>query len=274
MDTGLNPALLPKDAVLSGRSFLRSASETQWCEPENPHASAVARTILASVPQTRFVSARILDRAGELDDLAVVAEAFQWVADQRERLGISLVCCAIADLTHNQSDLAYRGTALQRSLGELRAAGVITVMPAGNFRMTRPGDGMPWPAILREVVSVGALTTGAPSPLPAALMSRETGQSEGRPAARDAGAGCLTLAPTSQRLRRSDPSPCHTTLFALPREPGQTSGACAAVVGALAAIALQTPQASSEECLEYLLARCVPLQDEEGRTWRAMPAAL
>jgi len=96
-----------------------------------------------------------------------------------------------------------------------------------RFRLAQP-QGMAWPAILREVISVGALD----------------------------GTGLHFL---SQRLHESHGSGCRTTLFATPAPPGDTSGAAARIAGRLAALGGD---------VDRLLTETTPVRDDaDGLVW-------
>jgi len=121
----------------------------------------------------------------------------------------------------------------------------VTVAPAGNgFRAARrwSEQGMAWPAILREIVSVGALT-----------MDR--------------------LADNSQRLHVDHGGDCRTTLFAEPLELPDTSGAAAVVAGRLAGLQVELPHATVDELVAGLLGQCREVQDEDGTFWQALMRA-
>lgn len=225
LDTGLLPGRIPADAVVDRVNFAGDG------EAGSPHGTAVATTILAECPDAKLVVVRVLDDRGWLRSPDGVEAAFAWIAGQRPT-GPAVVCTAFGDMFHHRSDAEFRGSPVARDIADLKARGIPTVAAAGNmyprFRQAQP-QGMAWPAILREVISVGALDEdGAPHFL-------------------------------SQRLHESHGSGCHTTLFATPAPPGDTSGAAARVAGRLAALWAD---------VERLLAPARPVRDgETGLAW-------
>jgi hypothetical protein len=102
---------------------------------------------------------------------------------------------------------------------------------------------MAWPAILREVVSVGAVERRA---------------------------GLLWLTPTTQRLHSVVGTGCRTTVFTEPGEPGETSGAAAVVAGCLAALVMRDPGLPAEELVRLVLHHRRPAQDDSGLGWAAV----
>lgn len=228
IDTGLPAGAFASGVVAGGINLSGTGDPADIVSPVSRHGGDMAATILAHCPAARLVVLRVLDENGWLLDRQRLDMAFGWVVAQRAELGISVVCAALADDSHQADDGPYAGTPLQSAIAALRKAGVPTVAPAGNlyprFCLAQPG-GMAWPAILRDVVSVAALDPVTPS----------------------------RLHPYSQRLPASTGSPCATTLHELPGAPGQTSGAAAVVAGRLAALRQAFPAASVDE----LLARAV-----------------
>lgn len=192
------------------------------------HGNLVAATALSECPGARLVAVRLMDAAGWVQQEERLEAAFEWIARHADDLGITVICAALADMSHLRSDAPFRDSGLCRVIAELRLRGIATVMPAGNwqarFHAANP-EGMAWPAILREVVSVGALDPDAESPEPHRY---------------------------SQRLRRRPDTGCGTTVFARPGLPGDTSGASAVVAGRIAAIRHSAPSATVAEMLSRL----------------------
>ena len=211
IDTGISPARLENPIMLPGIN-LSGKGEVDDTTDSGKHGTLVAKTILSIAPATRIVPIRLMDRWGNLHDRTQVEEAFAWILENCEALGINIVCATFADCSHATSDAEHRGSRLQQQIAALRERNVLTVAPAGNwyqrFRGQSP-QGMAWPAIIREVISVG-----------------EVEQHEGG----------LRLTTRTQRLHASLGTGCQTTIFAMSGELGNTSGATAVVIGYMAAL--------------------------------------
>ena len=158
------------------------------------------------------------------------------------------MCAAFADHTHRRDDLEHRGSPLQQAISKLRGAGVLTVAPAGNAYEVNSGrnpQGMAWPAILREVVSVGA------------LERRED---------------AFALTSRTQRLQHQPETGCGTTVFVEPGPPGDTSGAAGTLAGWLAREKRRLPRPTMENVLVNLCQAQRGVADPgTGLVWPALP---
>lgn len=246
IDTGIDPHLLDAAVVLPGVN-LSGDGDPDDSTDSHGHGTRVATTILCLAPSTRLVPVRLLNLRGALQPTNTLELAFDWVLRHRSSLGIDIVCAAFADSSHAVSDDRPRNGRLRRQVAELRDRGVATVAAAGNWypeHRARTPQGMAWPAICREVISVGA------------VERRLDG---------------LWLTRTTQRLHRSLGSGCATTVFAVPGEPGETSGAAATIAGCLARLRPSYPAATVDQMIHTLLARQVPAHDDEsGLIWPAV----
>lgn len=240
VDSGVAAGL----AVGSGINLSGDGDAADTADPCG-HGTAVASTILDIAPGTALVSVKVTDRRGVLRDRDRLADAFAWIAEQRARQAIGIVCVALGDQSCLASDAAFRGSPLQQRIAALRAAGVLTLAPAGNWRRLNGEhrEGMVWPAIVREVVSVGAV--------------------ERTPAG-------LRVSATSQRLRMSGETACGTTLFSAAAPPGETSGATAALAGCLARLAQVRPGPAAGILADMVPQLMQPARDDDGGDWPAL----
>ncbi|WP_429497537.1 S8 family serine peptidase [Robbsia andropogonis] len=239
--------------VVAGVDLTRDVPSDDWASSTNAHGSHVAETVLTECPEARLAVVRIIDNNGWLGTQERINAGFAWVLERLDQFGPVVVCAAFGDLFHHRSDASLRDTPLCRTIQSLRDADVLTVTAAGNmyprFRRAQP-QGMAWPAILRETISVGALS-----------IAQTTNS--------------LTFDPFSQRLHASCGTDCATTLFALPGPPGDSSGAAARVAGRLAYLlqtsADKTDAVRSVVLLATLLGETRRLQDSlTGLTWPAL----
>ncbi len=228
IDTGISPERLENPIMLPGIN-LSGEGDADDTTDSGKHGTEVARTILSIAPHTRLVPIRLMDRYGCLHQREKVDEAFEWILENRESLGINIVCATFADFSHSTSDAEYRGSRLQQQIATLRELNVPTVAPVGNwypeFRHKSP-QGMAWPAIIREVISVGE------------VEQRKDG---------------MSLTERTQRLHSSLGTGCQTTVFTTSGEMGNTSGATAVVVGNIAALLGLTPLMEVKRVISILL---------------------
>jgi subtilisin family serine protease len=239
IDSGVDPCAIGSGRLLAGVN-LSGEGEPHETRDESGHGTAVAATILEVATAARIVPVRLMDDRGGLGDREHVTRAFEWVEQWREALGIAIVCAAFADRGQYENDERFRETALARIIAGLRRAGVPTVAPSGNWKPEHPGHGMAWPAILREVVSAGALERGPDG---------------------------LRLTRTTQRLHLRDDTGCRTTVFAEPGPPGETSGAAAVVAGRLAVLRARSPAAPVDELVQAMLAEIAVASEHGSLLW-------
>jgi len=249
VDTGIATDVIPREVILDGINLSGDGASDCLADAQSRHGSAMAATILREAPSAQLVVVKLLDGNGWLRDDERLDAALEWIGRHREALGIGVICAALAKRSHHRRDEPFRDTALRRTIAELRASGVPMVVPAGNWQAHLGGaqpQGMAWPAILREVVSVGAL---------------------------DGPVGSRGLHRYSQRLHATFGTGCQTTLFAVPGPPGETSGAAAVVAGRLAALRLVWPDDSVDDLVQRLLAGGHAVQDETGLAWPSLADA-
>lgn len=245
IDDGIAAAALPPGVLAGGINFSDEGAPAAFEASEQGHGTAMATTLLRGCPHGQLFVIKLLDHYGHLNDIDRLSWVFGWLAEQRARLGVTLICAPLADNACHLDDEAYRHGALARHTAALRQAGVATLMPAGNRNSPDrvvEEQGMAWPAILRDVVSVGALDDGS----------------------------TLALHEVSKRLAATPGSACATRLFARPGEPGQTSGATAHAAGLMAAVQLRHPGIGVQACLQRL---SKPWADQHGHTWPVLADA-
>jgi hypothetical protein len=236
--------------VIDGIDLVEESGPADLFASANEHGTRVAETVLTECPAARLAIVRVIDDNGWLRTVEAIETGLAWILERLFDFGPTVICAAFGDMFHYRSDEPFQDTALRRTLNTLRCAGVLTVTAAGNmyprFRQARP-QGMAWPAILRETVSVGALDSDA--------------HTEGE----------TRMKRFSQRLHSSFGSGCATTLFAMPGPPGDTSGAAARVAGRLARLRQADPVASADVLLERLMADTRLVRDTAtGLDWPAL----
>jgi len=245
LDTGI-ATRLRSDTTVRCEINLSGHGPEDDATDEHGHGTLIAETILKWNAAAAIVAVKLLGKYGQLRAPEQLEVAFEWLVDNHERVGIGVVCASFGDVSHVSSDERFRGTPLQRHISALHGAGVPTVAPAGNARLRHRGwgdQGMAWPAILREVISVGAV--------------------ERSPSG-------LRLTDNSQRLHSAVGGACSTTVFAEPDQPGGTSGATAVVAACLLRLRAAFPQATVPRLVEELLMHRCEARDESPFEWPAL----
>jgi subtilisin family serine protease len=176
------------------------------------HGTHVAGVIAASgdhlgiAPGAGIAALKVLSNANG-NDFAWLRDALQWTLNNRAALNISCVCMSLGSATNYSSDdSAALGPVLAqiRSLIQsLRAARVAVVVAAGNGYFQFDGtQGMSFPAILRETISVGAVFDANIGPVAYASGAQASATAADRVA-------CF-----SQRLHPCVSAACRTDVFA------------------------------------------------------------
>ena len=181
------------------------------------HGTHVAGIIAANgnhkgvAPGAKIVPLKVLNANGG-GSFAQILAALEWVRDNHAQYGIGAACMSLGGRINYITDDDFAGTDFKRVLRTLRDERVAVVISAGNDFFTHDSrQGMSFPAILRECISVGAVyDTAGPG---------VTYQSGARAFRMVRGA----ITPFSQRLHESVNPACRTTIFA-PGAPVTSSG--------------------------------------------------
>jgi subtilisin family serine protease len=128
------------------------------------HGTNVAGIIAAHAdhtgiaPGANIVPLKVLSNTGS-GSFDWMNDAFQWVIDHRQEFNISVVNVSISDSQNFQSDsVSGLRAQIRDKIAALRQARVPVVISAGNdFFNHSSAQGMAFPAICRETVSVGAI---------------------------------------------------------------------------------------------------------------------
>jgi hypothetical protein len=245
IDTGIDPQQFDARCLLPGINLSTEGPSVATID-YGTHGTAIAQTIIQVAPAVQIVPIKLVDRWGVLRDAEAMTMAFKWILANCDRLNIQVICVALADTSHSQSDARYQQHNLRPLIQALRSLEVVTVAAAGNWypeHRRRSPQGMAFPAIFREVVSVGAL-----------IMTPVGFQ----------------LTPNSQRLHPSVGVDCFTSIFVEPGAPGETSGAAAIVAGYLAKLRQSQPELTIDELVDQLDQTGQTVLDENGLAWKAM----
>jgi len=219
LDTGLNTTHIDfAGRVPAQRNFTTdNGGDPNDAADGNGHGTNVGGIIVADgdhrgiAPGTQIIPLKVLrNKSG--GSFAAVGEALQWVIDNRETFNITAVCMSLGDRGNYTSDTNLQSDSIRDKIQTLRQAKVAVVIAAGNDYFTHnSAQGMSYPAIIKECVSVGAV-----------YDAEEGGFSYGSGArAFSSRAGQIT--PFSQRLHYSVNRHSRTDIFA-PGAPVTSSG--------------------------------------------------
>jgi subtilisin family serine protease len=218
LDTGLNASHVD----FAGRvPVQRNYTPDNGGDPNNArdgngHGTNVAGIIAANgdhvgiAPGAMVVPIKVLSDTGG-GSFAWIDQALDWVIQNRAAFNISAVCMSLGD-SGNYANDDFGADPIREKIRQLREQRVAVMIAAGNdyFRHNSQ-QGMSYPAIIRECVSVGAV-----------YDADEGGFSYGSGAVANAThAGQIT--PFSQRLHQSVNPNTYTDIFA-PGAPVTSSG--------------------------------------------------
>ncbi len=219
MDTGLNT----QHVDFAGRiAAVRNFTADHGGDPHNVtdgngHGTNVAGIILSKGDHTGIAPAANVAALKVLGDVGGgsftwVEQALDWVLQNYRTHNISAVCMSLGDGGNYVQDRPYLNNPMKRKIAALRRARIAVVVAAGNdYYAHNSQQGMGYPAIIRQTVSVGAVYDAA-----------EGGFRYGSGAeAFSSRAGQIT--PFSQRLHPTVNAVTRTEIFA-PGAPVTSSG--------------------------------------------------
>lgn len=218
-DTGLNTEHVDfAGRVVAQRNFTAdNGGDPDDASDGNGHGTNVGGIICADgdhrgvAPGARVVPLKVLANDGG-GSFAAVADALQWVLDHHEEHGITAVCMSLGASDNRTNDGVFAQHAVALRIGQLRERRIPVVIAAGNDYFTHASQqGMSFPAILRQCVSVGAVFDEFEGP-----FSYNSGAST-------SASGPDRLTPFSQRLHETVDADCRTDIFA-PGAPVTSSG--------------------------------------------------
>ncbi len=164
LDTGINSNHVDFGSrIKAARNFTTAdGGDPAIAVDRNGHGSNVAGILMANAdhigmaPSASVVALKVLrdDGSGSFAD---VEKALQWVLDNRIVHGISVVSMSLGAETNDSDDASTASLPLRAKIRDLRAAGVVVVVAAGNAYHRFKAQGMGYPAIFRETTSVGAV---------------------------------------------------------------------------------------------------------------------
>lgn len=165
LDTGLNHLHIDfRGRVVARRNFTGDdGGDAGNATDRNGHGTNVAGIICAGAdhtgiaPRAGVAALKVLPDQGG-GSFQSVERALAWVVENAEDKGISVVCMSLGDSSNQQDDARFANDGIRKRIVELAALNVVCCVASGNDYFTHGSEqGMGYPAILRETLSVGAV---------------------------------------------------------------------------------------------------------------------
>ncbi|WP_053078454.1 S8 family peptidase [Methylobacterium tarhaniae] len=219
LDTGLRTTHVDFNGrVAAQRNFTSDdGGDVDNVSDGNGHGTNVAGIVCANkdhvgiAPGAHVVPLKVLSNEGG-GSFEAIKDALQWLLDNGEKHNVSVVCMSLGDSGNYINDTGFPLDAIQERIRSLKAKGIACCVAAGNDYYTHNSkQGMSYPAIFRDTISVGAvydLNEGSFS-----YNSGATAFSTGED----------RITPFSQRLHDSVAGAVATDIFA-PGAPIRSSG--------------------------------------------------
>jgi subtilisin family serine protease len=164
LDTGLRTTHVDfSGRVRAQRNFTTdSGGDPNNASDGHGHGTNVGGIIAANgihkgiAPSAGIIPLKVLRNTGG-GDFGAVEKALRWVLDNRATHNISVVSMSLGADGNDQDDAAFEGSETQKLIAALREFRIPVVIAAGNSYFKYQSEGMGFPAILRQSVSVGAV---------------------------------------------------------------------------------------------------------------------
>lgn len=182
----------------------------------NGHGTNVGGIIVADgihkgiAPKANIIPIKVLSNNGG-GSFEAVNQALNWVISNHEAYKISVVSVSLGDSQNYTSDLTFKDHDIQKAVSTLRNLRIPVVVAAGNEYFTFKSQGLSFPAILRETISVGA------------VFDANVGSRSYKSGASASSTAADRITPFSQRLHESVESRTRIDIFA-PGAPITSSG--------------------------------------------------
>ncbi|MEM7360082.1 MAG: S8 family serine peptidase [Pseudomonadota bacterium] len=181
------------------------------------HGTNVGGIIVANhdhigiAPGSSIVPIKVLDNNGD-GNFQDIKKGLEWVLENHQQHAISVVCMSLGGSQNFQSDISMSNDEIKLLIKELEHLNIAVVIAAGNdFYMHHSQEGMSYPAIIKESISVGA------------VYDKNVGSFSYKSGAIAHTTAADRITPFSQRLHTSTHPKCFTDVFA-PGAPVTSSG--------------------------------------------------
>lgn len=182
----------------------------------NGHGTNVGGIIVASgihtgiAPDASIIPMKVLANSGG-GSFEAVRDALNWIIDNQATHRISVVSLSLGDSQNYTSDTDFKDHEVQKAISKLRELRIPVVVAAGNEYFKFKLQGMSFPAILRETISVGA------------VFDANVGSRSYQSGASASSTAADRITPFSQRLHESVETRTRIDIFA-PGAPITSSG--------------------------------------------------
>jgi subtilisin family serine protease len=218
LDTGLRTTHVDfVGRVRSQRNFTTdNQGDVNDSSDGNGHGTNVGGIVVANgnhvgiAPGAGIVPLKVLSNSGG-GSFDAVNQALQWILDNHTTYNITVASMSLGSETNDNDDAQFQQDETLRLIRQLRDLNIPVVVAAGNDYFNFGQQGMGYPAILHETVSVGAVYDANVGPFSSQNGAR----------AFSTAADCIT--PFSQRLHESVNPNTRTDIFA-PGAPITSSG--------------------------------------------------
>jgi len=166
LDTGLRSTHVDfKDRVITQKNYT-----TDYHGDENNandgqgHGTNVTGIIAANgihkgiAPEAGIIPIKVLTNSGG-GNFKSVSDALDWIINNHDEHNISVICMSLGDSGNyrNEEEL-FDASNIRQKIKQLRDINIATVIASGNDFFTHNSlQGMSYPAIIRECISVGAV---------------------------------------------------------------------------------------------------------------------
>lgn len=219
LDTGLRTTHIDfRDRVVRSLNFTsdNGGNEDDAADGQG-HGTNVAGIAVANgehvgiAPKANVLPIKVLKNKGG-NSFQPVLSALDWILAHQHEYPVSAVCMSFSDGANYTNDESFLNSAIAARIRDLRSARVAVVVAAGNHYFIHGSkQGMAYPAILRETISVGAVYDASEGSFPYDDGAIATSTAADR------------LTPFSQRLHKSVNCEVSTDIFA-PGAPVTSSG--------------------------------------------------
>lgn len=218
-DTGLNSGHVDFEGrVLKQVNYTSDNSgDVNNADDGSGHGTNVGGIIVANkdhigmAPDANIIPLKVLGNSGG-GSWDSISKGLKWVIDNHSQYGISVVCMSLGGSNNRQSDEHLSTNHIKNQIKQLKEKKIAVVIAAGNdFYPHKSKEGMSFPAIIRECISVGAVYDDI-----AGSFRYESG-AVAYSTAPD------RITPFSQRLHSTTNATCFTNVFA-PGAPVTSSG--------------------------------------------------
>ena len=165
LDTGLNTQHVDFEGrIVAQRNFTPdNGGDVNDATDGNGHGTNVGGIIVANgdhvgiAPEASIIPLKVLKNKGG-GSFQWINSALQWVLDNHEQFNITVVCMSLGDGSNRTSDDNLANDAIRKKIRDLRGKKVAVCIAAGNDYFKHGSEqGMGYPGIIRECVSVGAV---------------------------------------------------------------------------------------------------------------------